>query len=307
MKRIALIIPCYNESDAIADFWRAFGVFARKTSGIGWEWIFIDDGSTDSTSAEVKKIMAAHKGHAIKLLTFSRNFGKEAALLAGLRACQSDAALPIDVDLQDPLSAIPPMIEKWQGGADIVIAIRSGRIGDGILKRMSATLFYKLMRLISPIPLAEQGGDFRLMDKAVVQHLAQIDERELFMKGLYAWVGFNTQTIRYKRDKRHKGTSKFGFVKLMGLAMDGIVSFTSLPLRIWLYLGLVITVASLAGLFYLANPQYALIGFFGGLNLCALGIMGEYIARILLETKKRPLYIIKEQHGFAKTTTKRKD
>jgi glycosyltransferase involved in cell wall biosynthesis len=305
---ISIVVPIYNEADVIPEFYRAIvPVLSAVTDS--YEIICVSDGSTDGTMEALKRL---HKENAnIKIIELSRNFGKELALTAGLDYAGGDAVIPIDVDLQDPPEVITQLVEKWREGFEVVLAARSHRMEDSGFKRLSADIFYKLINLISEIPIPQNVGDFRLLDRRVVDALGFLPERNRFMKGLFAWLGFRQTTVYYSRPARVTGRSKWGFGSLWKLAVDGVVSFTTLPLKIWSYLGfgcallasLYLGFVVLRTLFYgVGVPGYAsllsVMLFFNGLMLMGLGIIGEYIARIFVEVKARPLYLIREKVGF---------
>ena len=245
----------------------------------------------------------------IRIINFSRNFGKEAALTAGLDKARGEAAIPIDVDLQDPPELIKELVARWREGYDVVLAKRADRTSDSFAKRVSADLFYKLNGKISNVDIPNNVGDFRLMSKRVVEALKQLPENQRFMKGLFAWVGFKTVAIEYVREKREAGQSSFNGWKLWNFALDGITSFSTLPLRIWLYIGALVSFLSfLYGSFIILKtlifgvdlPGYASLAvimlFLGGIQLIGIGILGEYIGRIYSESKRRPSYIIEGEY-----------
>jgi glycosyltransferase involved in cell wall biosynthesis len=243
----------------------------------------------------------------IKILDFSRNFGKDAALTAGLDFSEGKCVVPMDCDLQDPPELIIDMIKKWQEGFEVVLAKRVDRSEDSLTKRVTAGLFYKICNLLSDLKLPENVGDFRLMDRKVIDALKTFPERKRFMKGLFAFAGFKTAVVEYKRPKRRKGVSQWSYWKLWNYAIDGITSFSIFPLRVSSYFGLIVTLLAFAlggRIFFrtiflgIEVPGYAslmtAILFLGGVQLMSLGVIGEYIGRIYIESKQRPLYIIKD-------------
>lgn len=301
---ITLLIPCYNESSMITPFLEEMQSCLPQTD-IRFEFLFVNDGSTDDTLDILKH--KKKEGYAIRIIDLSRNFGKEASMTAGLIHAHGDAVIPIDCDLQDPPSLIAEMIKKWQLGYDVVLARRTSRKGDGFLKRFTAGLFYKFINRLSDHPIPEQVGDFRLMDRKVVDAINQLPERQRFMKGLFSWVGFKTTMITFERPHRHAGESKFSFWKLWNFALEGITSFTSFPLKLWSYVGgMIVLLAFIYAIWIITKtlyfgidlPGYAsimtVILFLGGIQLISLGIIGEYIGRIYTETKQRPCFIIEE-------------
>jgi glycosyltransferase involved in cell wall biosynthesis len=308
-RKISLVCPFYNEENVIDSFYYSLSDVLSKIHNITFEVICIDDGSSDQTIEKLKKIQ--QKNNAYKIIELSRNFGKEAAITAGLDFATGDAVIPIDSDLQDPPALIPEMIEKWLEGAEVVLAKRVNRDSDSLLKRQTAKIFYKIFNHISTIQLIDNVGDYRLLDKVVVNAIKKLDERNRFMKGIFSWVGFKTEIIQYTRPKRLDGNSKFTPIKLWSLALDGITSFSTVPLKIWLYIGSSISLISFiygSYIIYLtivnkvSVPGYASILvsilFLGGLQLTGIGILGEYISRMFVETKKRPIYIIRCSYGI---------
>ena len=303
---ISIIAPCYNEEDTIEPFLRRIEEILTQINE-PYEIVFINDGSKDNTLNVLLNAKQNFKN--IRIINFSRNFGKEAALTAGLDKARGEAAIPIDVDLQDPPELIKELVAKWREGYDVVLAKRADRTSDSFSKRVSADLFYKLNGKISNVDIPNNVGDFRLMSKRVVEALKQLPENQRFMKGLFAWVGFKTTVIEYAREKREAGQSSFNGWKLWNFALDGITSFSTLPLRIWLYIGALVSFLSfLYGSFIILKtlifgvdlPGYASLAvimlFLGGIQLIGIGILGEYIGRIYSESKRRPSYIIEGEY-----------
>lgn len=280
--------------------------------GIGhpYEVICINDGSRDDTMDRLKKISQTDKH--IKVIDLSRNFGKEIAMTAGLNYCTGDAVIPIDADLQDPPEIIPRLVEKWQEGYDVVYATRIKRDGETWFKKASAHLFYKAIKKLTNIEIPQDTGDFRLMSRQVVESLKSLPEQHRFMKGLFSWVGYRQTGISYNRDPRHAGKSKFNYWKLWNFALEGITSFSFLPLQLATYLGFSVAVLALIYAVYMVGltllqgnpvPGYpslmVSILFLGGVQLIALGFIGEYVGRIYNETKRRPLYIVRDAINFS--------
>lgn len=299
---LAIIVPVHNEEHSVETFLTALDAALQ---GIDAETsvLFVDDGSRDGTAAAIRRL--ADKGHRVSLLRLSRNFGKEAALTAGLDAVNADAVVVMDVDLQDPPGLIPEFLRLWREGYHVVYGARRSRGGDGYLKRLTSFGFYSTFNTLSPMQIPPDAGDFRLMDRRVVEAVRQLPERERFMKGLFAWVGFRHIAVPYDRGGRAHGTSKWNYVRLFRFAIDGITSFSSLPLTIWTAVGFLIALLSgVAGLFVLGRtliygidaPGYAstllVILFLGGIQLLGLGIIGEYLGRVYREVKRRPIYIL---------------
>lgn len=301
--KISLVVPVFNEEATIPIFYKA----VREFEGLQQhevEIVFINDGSKDATESIINELAVADP--LVVSLSFTRNFGKEPALFAGLDHATGEAIIPIDVDLQDPIEVIPHLIEKWQAGADMVLAKRSDRSTDSRLKRKSAEWFYKLHNKISNPQIEENVGDFRLMSREVVENIKLMPERNLFMKGILSWVGGKTDVVEYVRAERAAGKSKFNGWKLWNLALEGITSFSTFPLRMWTYIGLFVAGCSFFYGAYMivdtlcfGNPVKGYTSimvsmlFLGGVQLIGIGVLGEYIGRIYIETKNRPRYITK--------------
>lgn len=299
---ISLVVPVFNEEDAVPIFHDAI----KNNNELGaynMEIIFVNDGSTDNTVQVVKDILAYESN--IKLVSFSRNFGKEPALFAGLEHARGDVVIPIDVDLQDPIEVIPRLIEKYLDGADVVLAKRVDRVSDSWMKRRTAEAFYWVHNKISKPKIESNVGDFRLMSRKVVNEIIKLEETQLFMKGILSWVGFKTDIVEYTREKRVIGDTKFNAWKLWNLAVEGITSFSTVPLKIWTYMGLLISLFSFLYaiaiiidklLFGNSVSGYSSIMvsvlFLGGVQLIGIGVLGEYVGRIYMESKKRPRYIV---------------
>lgn len=303
MMKISLVVPVFNEEAVIPLFYQT----VRKDPGLGpyeVELVFVNDGSKDTSETLITEIIK--NDPLVVLVNFSRNFGKEPALFAGLEHASGEVVIPIDVDLQDPISIIPEMLLKYQEGADVVLAKRVDRSNDSWLKRKTAALFYKVHNRVSHPKIEENVGDFRLLSRQAVEAVKSMPERQLFMKGILSWVGFNTQIIEYKREKRAAGSSKFNGWKLWNFAIEGLTSFSTAPLRIWTYMGaLVALVSFIYAVVIIGNKLiygnevsgYASIMtvmlFLGGIQLIGIGVLGEYLGRVYMETKQRPRYIIK--------------
>lgn len=305
--KISLVVPVFNEEEAIPLFYqevRGYAAFAEHDVEI----IFVNDGSTDATESILRQLEL--NDSLVRHVCFTRNFGKEPALFAGLEESTGDVVIPIDVDLQDPIDVIPQLIARWKGGADVVLAKRIDRSSDSHLKRKSAEWFYKLHNLISKPTIEENVGDFRLMSRDVVESIKLLPERNLFMKGILSWVGGKTEIVEYARAERVAGTTKFNGWKLWNLALEGITSFSTFPLRMWTYIGFF--VAGLSFLYgvwmiidkvFWGNPVAGYpsilvsILFLGGVQLIGIGVLGEYIGRIYVETKQRPRFIVRKEKG----------
>lgn len=302
--KISLVVPVFNEEEAIPIFYKTVRE-NEELKKYEVEIIFINDGSKDSTESIINALAIADS--LVKPLCFTRNFGKEPALFAGLDYATGDAVIPIDVDLQDPIDVIPVLIERWQTGADVVLAKRTDRSTDGWLKRKTAEWFYKLHNKISTPKIEENVGDFRLMSRETVENIKLLSERNLFMKGVLSWVGGKVDIVEYTRAERSAGESKFNGWKLWNLALEGITSFSTFPLRMWTYIGLFVAALSFVyGGWMIIDkliwgnpvPGYpsllVSILFLGGIQLIGIGVLGEYIGRIYTETKKRPKYLLKK-------------
>ncbi|WIJ48681.1 glycosyltransferase family 2 protein [Enterobacter roggenkampii] len=305
MNKISLVVPVFNEEDAIPIFYRAVNN-NEFLSKMNFEIIFINDGSTDRTEDVVTKIISDDKR--VMLINLSRNFGKEKALFAGLSIVSSDFIVPIDVDLQDPIELIEVMYDCLQNQSlDVVLAKRVERSSDTYLKRKTAELFYKTHNKLSDVKLEANVGDFRMMRMQVVRSITQMSESQLFMKGIFAWVGYKTAVVEYNRSARVAGNSKFNGWKLWNLAVEGITSFSIAPLKIWVYLGGAISLLSfiyamnlIAQKIFFGNPVagypsiMVAILFLGGVQLIGIRVLGEYLGRCYMETKQRPKFIIKD-------------
>lgn len=306
---VSLVVPVFNEEAAIRPFLaRIREVLAPLAGRIEHDIVFINDGSRDATEVVIRT--AGLEDPRIGIVSLSRNFGKEAALAAGLDHADGDAVIPIDVDLQDPPELIPEMIRLWQEGVQVVNARRAERGEDGWLKRATAAGFYRAFNLLAERPIPADVGDFRLLDRQVVDILRTLGERARFNKGLFSWVGFETAEVSYARPARTSGKSAWSLWRLWNLALDGIFASSTTPLRIWTYVGLLMALLSFCYSAYIlvvtlvagaTTPGYAstviLILTFGGLNLIALGIIGEYVGRIYTEVRQRPLYVVRSAHN----------
>jgi polyisoprenyl-phosphate glycosyltransferase len=305
---ISIVVPVHNEA-AVLDllFERLLPVLNHL--GTSYEVITVDDGSTDASLERLLKLRAQHS--ALRIISLSRNFGKDVALSAGLEHACGNAVIPLDSDLQDPPELIGPMVAKWREGFDVVYATRVRRDGESFLKRASAKFFYRIFDRISDFPIPADTGDFRLLDRRVVDVIIRLPERTRFMKGLFAWVGFRQTAVTFDRAERSGGASKWGYWRLWNFALDGVTSFSTMPLKVWSYLGVIISLLAFLYALFLAGlkiirgidvPGYASIMvavlFFGGVQLISLGIIGEYLARTYNEAKGRPLYLVRDRWGF---------
>ena len=300
---LAVVVPAYNEGEGLRQFHARLAAVFDAMSGLSCRVIYVDDGSRDDTWAVIESLAAADpRAAGLKL---SRNFGKELALTAGLDHADADAVVVIDADLQDPPELIPEFLAKWREGFDAVYGTREVREGETWLKKLTAHAFYRVMGKLSTTPIPSDTGDFRLLSRRAVEALRGLRERHRFMKGLFTWVGFRQVALPYRRDPRHAGVSKFNYWKLWNFALEGITSFSSAPLRIATYLGVLTAFFAFAfGVWIVLKtllwgddvPGYpslmVVILFLGGVQLMALGIIGEYLGRLYEESKARPLYLI---------------
>lgn len=306
---ISVVAPVYNEETILPEFYRRV-VATLEQMGESFELILVNDGCHDSSPEVMRQLH--EKDSRVKVINFSRNFGHQVAITAGTDYASGQAVVVIDSDLQDPPEVIPDMVERWREGYQVVYAVRSERAGETWFKKTTAGLFYRLIARITSINIPVDTGDFRLMDRQVVETLCSIREQHRFMRGLSVWVGFKQVGIPYKRDARKAGETKYPLKKMLRFAFDGITSFSYVPLQLATYLGFLI--AGLSVLFILLVMALRLGGeeafkgqattlvsvlFMGGVQLIFLGIIGEYLGRIYNEVKQRPLYIVSEALGFA--------
>lgn len=306
---ISLVVPCFNEAENIDIFLARAVRVLSQVAPRRYEIICVNDGSRDDTLARL--ITASKDEPGLRILDLSRNFGKEAALTAGLDVASGDVVIPIDADLQHPPEVIPEMLARWQEGYEVVLARRRSRETDHVLQRRLANLFYRAHNRLSECEIPDNVGDFRLLERRVVEALRQLPERSRFMKGLFAWVGFRTTIVEFEVAPRNAGYSSFSGWRLWNLALEGITSFSTVPLRLWTYVGAVISVlAFIYGSWIVLRtlilgtdlPGYAslisAIVFIGGIQLIGIGVLGEYIGRIYNEVKQRPVYLVRERYGF---------
>ncbi|WP_081310475.1 glycosyltransferase family 2 protein [Pseudoalteromonas luteoviolacea] len=311
---LSVVVPFYNEAEVLNEFHQRLEWVLTQIHG-ETEIIYVDDGSVDGSLDIVKEFSAPNC--TIRCVELSRNFGKESAMSAGLNHAQGQAVVMIDADLQDPPELIPKMLCKWRAGFDVVNMKRTSRDGESWFKRFSAACFYKLLNKMTPLNVPENVGDFRLMSAKVVKHINALPERTRYMKGIFAWPGFNQTTIAFERDARYLGQTKWNYLRLIGLAMDGITSFSIRPLRIATILGALIAGSAFVyGLVIITKTMAfgeAVSGYpstmvvqlaLGGVQLLSIGLLGEYIGRIFVEVKQRPLYLVADVHNCAKAHCK---
>jgi dolichol-phosphate mannosyltransferase len=309
---LSIVVPIYMEQDIIAEFYNRLKAALLKIAlGFDYEMMFVNDGSTDRTAEMLKEICA--EDAAVKVINFSRNFGHQIAITAGIDHAEGDAVIVMDADLQDPPEIIPQMVSKWKEGYNVVYCVRSKRKGENRLKVFFAAVFYRIISKLSDTKLPLATGDFRLMDRRVVNALKSMREGNRYIRGLVAWIGFSQCALNYERDPRYAGEPKYRFRQSLRLAMDGIASFSEKPLIISSFMGVLFTVISFIAaldiiISKLLNPQSTIQGwaslmvvvlFIGGIQLMSLGIMGMYIGRVYREMKQRPLYIIADKIGFS--------
>jgi glycosyltransferase involved in cell wall biosynthesis len=310
---ISVIVPLYNEEPNIDYLFERLTLVLNRLK-MKYEIICINDGSKDNT---IERLIEYHyQNSAIKIINLSRNFGKEIALSAGLDYATGAAVVPIDADLQDPPELIAEMVDKWREGYDVIYATRRSRNEETWLKRFTANAFYRTLNRISLVPIPHDTGDFRLLDRRVVEALKKLPERNRFMKGLFSWVGFKQTSIYFDRPARYQGESRWNYWRLWNFALDGITSFSFIPLKVWSYIGVLVAIPSFCYasflvlrtlIFGIDLPGYASIMvailFLGGVQLVSLGVIGEYLGRVYEEVKRRPLYLVRDAYGFDSTNT----
>jgi glycosyltransferase involved in cell wall biosynthesis len=309
---ISILIPAYNEQENLRHLYERLNKLAGETHDYVFEFLFVNDGSRDKTLEIIKHF--AEDDKRIAYVNLSRNFGKETAMIAGLDHVRGDATVIIDADLQDPPELIPEMIKYWEEGYDDVYARRSNRKGETWLKKSTSAAFYKVLQRSTRIPIQQDTGDFRLLDRRCVEALKQMRESQRYTKGMFSWIGYKKKEITYERDPRFAGATKWNYFQLVNLAIEGIVSFTVSPLRFSTYMGVVTSALAFVYMLYLVvrtiffgtdlagyPSMMAVILFLGGVQLLSIGIIGEYVGRIFNETKNRPLYFVEEYHTSEKT------
>lgn len=307
---ISVVAPFFNEEGAVDRFFQQV-ITALQNIDAQWEIVCVDDGSSDHTLQQL--LTAARGNSAISVVTLSRNFGKESALTAGIESSSGDVVVLIDADLQDPPKLIGEMLAKWREGYDVVYGVRESRNNDSLTKRITAGGFYKIFNSLTSVPVPANTGDFRLMDRRVADRLRELPERTRFMKGLFAWLGYKSTAVYYDRPGREEGESTWSYWKLWNFALDGLTSFSTVPLRVWTYIGLIVSLMSFGYASFLVFrtmiigvdlPGYAslmvVILFLGGIQLISLGVLGEYLGRVFIEVKQRPIYLIDRVYHFPK-------
>ncbi len=312
-RRLSVVIPCYNEENGVDTL---FARLLPALDGLGmpYEVVCVNDGSRDATLDRL--VAVARRVPAVTVVDLSRNFGKERALSAGLAEARGEVIVPMDADLQHPPEAIAAMIDKWRDGYEVVYAVRDARTGQGWADRMFAKAFYWFFDHLSEVPLPREVGDFRLMDRKVVDAINRMPERSRFMKGIFAWVGFRQTGITYQQGERAAGDTKFNFLRLLHFAIDGMTSFSNFPLKVWGLIGAAISGLAFVYIVFrivrtlvwgIDVPGYesilASVLFMGGMQLLTLGILGDYLGRVFDEVKGRPLYIVREVYSWPREGT----
>jgi dolichol-phosphate mannosyltransferase len=308
---ISIVLPCYNEAALLPETHRRLLGLTEKLNKETFEFIYVDDGSRDETAAVLHE-MSLHDDR-VRGLRLSRNFGHQVATTAGLEHATGDAVVIMDADLQDPPEVIVQMYARWLEGYHVAYGQREERVGETPFKLWTAKMFYRLVNRLSPIPIPKDTGDFRLMDRAVVEAILRMPERDRFLRGMVSWVGFRQVAVRYRRDARVAGSSKFPPLKMIRFATDAVLSFSFTPLRLAVWTGFMVLGGAFLGIIYafvlrfFADPSHWVRGwastfiailFMGGVQLISLGIIGEYVGRIYGEVKQRPLYFVRERFGF---------
>ena len=316
MKKISIIIPAYNEEESLPLLYDRLNKVISNLESYEFEMLFINDGSKDNTLKIIKELR--EKDARVSYVDFSRNFGKEVAMIAGLDYAKGDCVIFIDADLQDPPELIPELIKYWEEGYDDVYARRKSRKGETFLKKFTSKMYYKVLQSLTRVEIQKDTGDFRLLDRRCVNALKQLRETQRCSKSMFSWIGYNKKEVLFDRDPRIAGTTKWNYKKLMDLAIDGITSFTTSPLRISTYLSIPTFLALIVYFIYVIIKYITqsvaiqafqeiilLVLFFAGIQIMLFGIMGEYLGRIFNETKNRPLYFIKEYNGVREENNKK--
>ena len=312
---ISVVAPVYNEEGLIEVFWQRVSAVLKNLDGFDYELLMIDDGSSDGTLDILQSLV--ERDSSVKVVKFSRNFGHQVAVTAGIDMADGDVVVVIDSDLQDPPELIEEFIRRWREGFDVVYGVRTEREGETWFKRATAAAFYRVLRRMTNVDIPQDVGDFRLMSRRFITQLRRLGERDRFVRGLVSWTGFPQVGVPYKRDKRYAGTTKYPFTKMLVLAKDGIISFSTAPLRLVTWAGYA---SSMLAFLYLASvfvqkafgitprgwPSMIIaILFLGGVQLISLGVIGEYIGRIFYEVKRRPLYVVEDT--FSQKTPREDD
>ncbi len=306
---ISVVVPCFNEQEVVRDTHRRLSATLAALGGLRYELVYVDDGSRDATRTLLRELQAAD-AH-VRLVLLSRNFGHQLAVTAGIDHARGAAVVLIDADLQDPPEVIETMLARWREGYQVVYGVRSERQGETAFKRATARVFYRLLNRLADVDIPLDTGDFRLMDRQVVEALRSMPERDRFLRGMVSWAGFRATAVPYRREPRLAGESKYPLWKMVRFAVDGILSFSHSPLRLATWIGVAASGLALLGMVYAIAMRlftdvwvpgwtllFVAVTFFGGVQLLSLGIIGEYVGRIYSESKRRPLYLVAERVGF---------
>lgn len=312
--RLSVVIPCFNEAQVLPKTYERLVAVLDEAGETDRELIFVDDGSSDETFRVLRDLQKKHGD--VSVLGLSRNFGHQMAVTAGLEEASGDATVIIDADLQDPPEIIGEMLAKWGEGFQVVYGIRDSRAGETRFKLLTAKLFYRLINRLSDTPIPSDTGDFRLLDRSVVDALMEMPERDRFLRGMVSWIGFRQCGVHYRREPRAAGRSKYPFAKMLRFAADGILSFSIVPLKLAIWVGFAAIGIAFAGIILAVLERvynlydinigrgwaslFIAVLFMGGVQLLTLGIIGEYLGRIYIEVKRRPLYVVRDRLGFGK-------
>ena len=310
---ISVVVPCFNEAPVIGETYRRLVQALEAIPHVDFELLFVDDGSHDSTLAQLHHLQASDSR--VRVVALSRNFGHQMAVTAGLEHAGGDAVVLIDADLQDPPDVIEQMVARWRDGVEVAYGVRGEREGESSFKVWTASAFYRWINRVSDVAIPLDTGDFRLMDRKVVDALLEMPERDRFVRGMVAWLGFRQEPVSYRRAARFAGTTKYPLAKMIRFAADGILSFSLVPLRLAIWMGFTAAGLALLGIVYalvlrlwtsIWVPGWTLLfigfSFIGGVQLVFLGIIGEYVGRVYGEVKRRPLYVVRERAGFPRAT-----
>ncbi len=308
MKKITIIVPAYNEEESLPFLYERIEKIMNSIENYEFELLFVNDGSKDKTIELIKEYKK--KDERISYVDFSRNFGKETAMIAGMDYAKGDAVIFLDADLQDPPELIPEMIKYWEEGYDDVYAQRKSRAGESFMKKITSKMYYRLLQALTPVPIQKDTGDFRLLDRRCVNALKKLRETDRNSKSMFSWIGYKKKAIMYDRDARIAGKTKWSYKKLINLAIDGITSFTTSPLRISTYIAIPTFLALFVYFIYVIikciklnvaiqafQAIILLVLFFSGVQILLFGIIGEYLGRIFNASKNRPLYLVNEYNG----------
>jgi polyisoprenyl-phosphate glycosyltransferase len=309
---ISVVIPCFNEAAVIAESYRRLTEALEAIPDIEFELVFVDDGSRDNTLSQLRGLQS--NDARVRIVGLSRNFGHQMAVTAGIEHAAGDAVILIDADLQDPPEVMQQMIASWRTGTDVAYGVRREREGETRFKLWTASIFYRWINRVSDVAIPLDTGDFRLMDRRVVDALLDMPERDRFVRGMVAWLGFRQEAIAYKRAARFAGTTKYPLTKMVRFATDGILSFSVVPLRLAMWMGFGAAGLAMIGILYalvlrlltqIWVPGWTLLfialSFIGGVQLVFMGVIGEYVGRVYGEVKRRPLYVVRERAGFQRT------